>query len=163
MSLTSIDRLFKFVSPLNVPNFNFLSPHQRQINLPAQSVKQTCPSQTKLCCSYKDWVLGRSWDKLRKERLMMDRCIWHDILICHTENPQDTMLPPLQARSPIINTRAGVAKSSDTNISVEIDGMTICCNLQREREELILNVTVFVVRVWGEGNIERNWYWMLLC
>ena len=24
------------------------------------------------------------------------------------------------------------------------------------REELILNVTVFVVRVWGEGNIERN-------
>ena len=66
------------------------------------------------------------------------------------------MLPPLQARSPIINTRAGVAKSSDTNISVEIDGMTICCNLQREREELILNVTVFVVRVWGEGNIERN-------
>ena len=51
------------------------------------------------------------------------------------------------------------------------------------REEFILNVTVFFMRVWGrgkqrgtdtecycdcceglgEGNIERNWYWMLLC
>jgi hypothetical protein len=27
--------------------------------------------------------------------------------------------------------------------------MASCCNLQREREELIFNVTVCVVRVWG--------------
>ena len=65
------------------------------------------------------------------------------------------------------NIRTGVANSSDTSITVSLDGMASCCNLHREknyiesycvvvrvwggqyREELILNVTVFDVRVWG--------------
>ena len=45
------------------------------------------------------------------------------------------------------NTTAGVANSSDTNNTVILDGKSSCSNL--EREEMILNVTVFVVRVWG--------------
>ena len=32
------------------------------------------------------------------------------------------------------NTTTGVANSSDTNTTVSLDGMEICCNLQRERE-----------------------------
>jgi len=65
------------------------------------------------------------------------------------------------------NIRAGVANSSDTNTTVSFDGMESCCNLHRQRgnyseycvvvrvwgvryrEELILNITVFIVRVWG--------------
>ena len=64
------------------------------------------------------------------------------------------------------NAIAGVANSSDISTKVSLDDMAICCNLQREelivnvillvvsvwgvqyREELILNVTVLVVRVW---------------
>jgi len=53
------------------------------------------------------------------------------------------------------NATAGVANSSDTNTTVSLDGMASCCNLQREREEMIVNIIVLVVRVW-EGNIVRN-------
>ena len=44
------------------------------------------------------------------------------------------------------NTRAGVANSIDTNTTVSLDGMASCCDLQRE--ELILNVIVFVFSTW---------------
>ena len=47
------------------------------------------------------------------------------------------------------NTTTGVANTSDTNTTVSLDGMASCCNLQREREKLILNVTVFVLRTCG--------------
>jgi len=35
-----------------------------------------------------------------------------------------------------------------------LDGMASCCNVHGEKE-VIVNVTAFVVRVWG-GHIERN-------
>ena len=47
------------------------------------------------------------------------------------------------------NTTAGAANSSDTNNTVRLDGVASCWNLQREREEMILNVIVLVVRVRG--------------
>jgi hypothetical protein len=47
------------------------------------------------------------------------------------------------------NVTAGVANSSDTTTTVCLDGMASCYDLLRE--ELILNVTVFVVRDWGRA------------
>ena len=47
------------------------------------------------------------------------------------------------------NITAGDVISSDTSTIVSHYGMANCCILHREREELILNVTVFVVRIWG--------------
>ena len=41
---------------------------------------------------------------------------------------------------------AGVANNSDTNTTVSLDGMASCCIVQGEKE-MIVNVTVFVVRV----------------
>jgi len=56
------------------------------------------------------------------------------------------------------NATAGVVNSSDISTTFSLDGMARCCDLQRERNrvEQILNVTVFVVRVWG-GQYEGEW------
>ena len=72
--------------------------------------------------------------------------------------------------------------SATANTTVSRDGMASCCNVQGEkemivnvtvfvvrvwggqyREELILNVTVFVVRVWGGQYREELILNMLLC
>ena len=53
------------------------------------------------------------------------------------------------------NNTAGVAKSTETNTTVSLGGVASCCNLQRERERergMILNVIVFVLRVWRRAN-----------
>jgi len=53
------------------------------------------------------------------------------------------------------NNITGVANSNDINTTVRVVRIAACCNLQREREELILNVTVFVGRVCGEKYREK--------
>jgi hypothetical protein len=49
------------------------------------------------------------------------------------------------------NITADVANSSDSNRTMRVDGMASGCNLQREREELIVSVVVFVVRTGWRG------------
>ena len=83
----------------------------------------------------------------------MHRSRRRSILLCHTGIPQDTVLPLLQTRSATITRIKEQVLPTAATITPESVLMAwradaICKERERALEELILNVTVFVVRVW---------------
>ena len=71
-------------------------------------------------------------------------------VLCHTGIPQDTVLLLLQAGPPTITriqekVLPTAATPTPQSVLMAWRADVIC----RERQKLILNVTVFVVRVWG--------------
>jgi hypothetical protein len=153
ISLQFNDSLVNFVSPLNDPNFIVLSPQTVNFN------SSSSVSEKKLSFD-KNVMLFSSSKSVRTPEMWIKGTAVNDVLA------QSTKYPPmshLHSAGHSIATvagqitkhnqyrRAGVANSSNTKVTISRDGMASCCDLQREREEMILNVTVFVVRAWGRA------------
>lgn len=129
-----------------LPTLLFSLHYSIQLIYPFQSVKQNCPSSTTLLCFYETRVLGRLWDGLRKESLMMYRTNGQRILLRHICILQDTVLLRLQAWSPTITRiqqQVLPTAATQTPQSVLMAWRVAVIRTM----ELIVYVIVFVVRV----------------
>jgi len=151
--LPDINSFFNFVSPLNAPNSIFLSPQC--------STSNNSSSDNEINLSFpNNVILLKGTLSTRTPVILITGTAVNDSLEHLMSYPAGSHLhssghsiATLAGTITNHNHKAttGVANSRDTNTTVRFDGMASCCNLQREKKrvELIRNVTVFVVRVWG--------------